>query len=94
MLLRRWRFERRTLVLESDTVITGVEPGLGSDAGVALPNLHLSTVATCAGVEAVVGSRDLNGCAATVDDPVLCSTPVAVVAMERRSSAFPRLETA
>ena len=39
----------RTLVLEGNTVIGGVVPGLGSEAGVALPDLHASAVSGACG---------------------------------------------
>ena len=38
------KVEAQTLVVESNAMVVGVVPGLRSDAGVAVPDLHLDTV--------------------------------------------------
>ena len=69
------------MALDSDAVVVSVVPGLLEKAGVALPDLHLDTVARSgASVEAVVSSRNLDGGGAAVDNPLLSIGAVAVVA--------------
>ena len=78
--------ETLSLVLEGNAFVVGVVPGLGGDTRVALPNLQLSArCGSVAGVEAVVGARNLDGGGTRCNDPVLCASSVTVVARRSQS---------
>ena len=69
------------MVHQRNAVVAGVVPCLRSKTRVALPDLHLDTIArSSTSVEAVVGTCDLDGSLTAVEDPLLGVGTIAVIA--------------
>lgn len=70
-----------TLALKSDPVVVGVPPLLRGEAVIAVPDLHLATRSRgSAGVKAEVGASETDLGGAAIQNPLLSTSAVAVVA--------------